>query len=513
MSRLTLKITAALCSLLLLLTAACNNPETSSQTVSGILNTEYTREKILSQTVAGDRDYFVATQLWATEFVRRNYQSYTPSDVTAVFVSGFAMDENELADFAVGAQIYDVTFTSKKSIDSLPQNTDGSYTLRLQAVYYVDQEGRCVLSGFAYEDALIADGRQLYEFLKADSRLTMQPYPYPVADECVQAYNLSQVMEQRGQQKLSQLYCIGENRFLFLSCDKNAPAGTVDVNFFDLSTGENFADNEAMHLTGVSGYYFLDMTGGEIKVCYNYAEGGAYYCNTFAHDGTVRGKFQPYHSDDDTAVHAVGDSQILNENGSLYLLDDDGERTLLLEGKPGLSEDSTVYRFCGQAGEEAFLFVCFGYEWVEHWGVYDLNTRSVTKGLGHEHPLGTYHGKVYLQYSDGPEFALRTVSLDNLTASPQDIVSSTSEEHYMIYDFSPDGNYLAYGIEEEHEVRVKVLDLRTDTAVSEFLVKYAVGFSELAFGDDDTLHLLTAGHALYDEYLFTYTVPQTTAEE
>ena len=79
----------------------------------------------------------------------------------------------------------------------------------------------------------------------------------------------------------------------------------------------------------------------------------------------------------------MGSETVTERDGSLYL----GEKVLLAGG--GTYEDAIGYRFRKALDDHRFAYDCWGYEWLDHSGIYDL-------AAGEDHPLGEAASGIYL---------------------------------------------------------------------------------------------------------------------
>lgn len=503
--------TIALLAAALLLTAAlfaagCKAPSPSSSAASGVINTEFIRDKIVADNITAVGSAFQQTQLWACEFIEKNYAAYTPDAVSAKFISGFSLDPADIADTGVGAMIYEVSFNTQKAVAELTKLTDGGYTVTLQVVYTSPDGSSLTLSGFTYGDDVITTARELHEYLKGDSRIAVREYPVPAVSEGVTSVNITELLTQNGLQLLSEVYPVGEDRIVFLSKAKNAENGTVDVNFYDLAQKKSFADNEAMHLSGVSTYY-LEFSGDSVTVVYNYAESGALYANSFAADGTLKGKMLPK---EETVKHYLSaDSTvcILSENGSLYSLNETtGEKTLLLASNGEANEKANGYIFSAAVDVDTFLYTEFGYEWVNSCGLYDMKTGKAVKIADSASIAGYYNDYIYFYAGEYEQTGRRRVALKQPDGAAETLV----ENGVSGCAFSPDGKYFAYFSEQGDvsypEAKVTVLDLTTGQIAAVPTVKYVTDVSSVRFTDENTLVIGSVRNAIFDQYLYTFRV-------
>lgn len=305
---------------------------------------------------------FVQTGNWAREYAALEH----PGSVCEVsYLSGYALPDAMTRDeLSGGVSLWAVDITAP----------DGTQTEeRVQILYFTETAetglNQCI-SGLLTGEDILTTRPEAYAYLALDPRFSarMQTLPDITPPEGVQPVEF---LEETG--ALDQQFYPLTDTVAAVLCRYPHRDGTGDrLAIYDMAARQTL---ETHQLEGQ--WDFAGLRAGELLLEQSYAMGEGRQTATVTFDGTQTNMETRFLADDE---QPVGDYVLSWRDGSVYL----GEEVLLQgtteaeEGGDGEEEpmSTALYNFHQALDDHRFLYSVAGWEWIEHYGVYDLETRE-----------------------------------------------------------------------------------------------------------------------------------------
>lgn len=305
---------------------------------------------------------FVQTGDWAREYAALEY----PGSTCAVsYLSGYALpDAMTRDDLSGGVSLWQTEITAP----------DGTKTEeRVQILYFTETadgiQTQC-LSGLLTGEDILPTRPEAYTYLALDTRFAarMQTLPDITPPEGVQPLEFRAEADSLDQQ----FYPLTDTVAAVLCRNSHREASDDRLVIFDL------AAQQVLETHTLEGQWdFAGLRTGELTLEQFYAVGEGRQTMTVTFDGTQTHMETQFLADDE---QRVGEYLLSWRDGSIYL----GEE-VLLQGIPEPEEGEeweddptamTLYNFHQALDDHRFLYSKAGWEWIEHYGVYDLETRE-----------------------------------------------------------------------------------------------------------------------------------------
>lgn len=448
--------------LLLTLCACSRTPEELPPEETPSVESELPREGILSDVgqaetlqeyydrtaIIGRNEWmegsFTQTEGWAREYAALEYPGGT---VTVAYNSGYVLpDAMTRDDLSGGVALWDITV----------QWADQPTVWETVQVFYFTETAdgtlRQCFSGLLTGEHILNSKPEAYAYLALDTRFAarMQPLPDLEAPEGAQALELDFMVEGVPSQD-SQVWMLTESVAVILSRYREGelPQGEYDLTAYDLDTGE--IEWYLRDLEGIWSYDSLQKGVLTLRQYVQDGEGGI--LKVWMEEGRPQwGRFDAQAD----SHYTVGEYTLTWQDGSILL----GEEVLLAGSTEEELENEmemSLYNFHQALDDHRFLFSKAGWEWIDYYGVYDLETR-------------TAHALV----SDRQdwEFGVLQVSADGTKALAGHgaygywgltlVDLNTLEQRVIPTEYDSEQNTVAQVMANEDLSRVAVLDENTD---------------------------------------------------
>ncbi len=314
---------------------------------------------------------FVQTGDWAREYAALEY----PGSTCAVsYLSGYVLPEAITRDdLSGGVSLWQAEITAP----------DGAKTeTQVQILYFTETadggQTQC-LSGLLTGEDILPTRPEAYAYLALDTRFAarMQTLPDITPPEGVQPLEFREESGALDQQ----FYPLTDTVAAVLCHNSHREASDDRLVIFDLAAQQML---ETHTLEGQ--WDFAGLRTGELTLEQFYAVGEGRQTMTVTFDGTQTHMETRFLADDQ---QRVGEYLLSWRDGSIYL----GEE-VLLQGIPEPEEGEeweedptamTLYNFHQALDGHRFLYSKAGWEWIEHYGVYDLETQTAHVLAGSAH--------------------------------------------------------------------------------------------------------------------------------
>ncbi len=311
----------------------------------------YDRTAIIARNewVEGD---FAASRTWAEEYARLKHPD-RQAEIT--FAGGYSMPRGLFRDeLGAGYSLWDIALTDTEG---------GAETVQVQILHFgetADHVYRQCLSGLLTGEDMLTDRPQTYDYLMLDTRFAsrMQPLPEVPLPEKARVLELSR-QENGGTEST----CLLSPRYLAVFAQV-IREGKTGLRVLDLDTGETVVSWEK------EGYWYqADSADGELLLRNSgYREDGLTdYVRLRLEDGLPVLREEALEEE----RWMVGDTTVTHWENGLWA----GDR-LLLQGNLGEEDatETTNYGVLAVLDDHRFLYGCYGWEWMEYYGVFDLQT-------------------------------------------------------------------------------------------------------------------------------------------
>ncbi len=418
------------------------------------------------------------TDVWALEYAALNYKECT---ARAEFDSGYSAPDGLFSDSSLsgGVVLWRLILTQP----------DGTSSEERVQTFFFAENGTICLSGLLAGQNILADREAGYAYLALDPRFAqrMQAVPTPDEPEETVAVELSRLC---GGENRQDAYPLSETRAALVQAEKRVVlydfVSAAPVQESELGAGWQVEHFDAGLLT----LTLRDETGMTVLRRMTVTPEGIAATNV---DGQ------------EEESYPVGADRITERDGSLCLGDE-----VLLEGG-GTFEDAVGYRFRFALDDHRFSYDCWGYEWLEHSGIYDLSSRT-------DLPLGgTLSGAYLLGVSEDGNTAL-TCKMEDLgycydyalldlptgERRPLALAPNTLEEGADIYPaVNPSLSRLCLWGEDDSGCTVTVYDTATEKVLFSWTVSHdAASVSGVTLTGDGTLYVSMHRYSTGGEWLY-----------
>lgn len=295
-----------------------------------------------------------ATEVWVREYAVLRYPDQA-ADV--LFETGYTAPESMFADQLSGGSCL---WTLRLSDASGEERTEA-----VQILFFAE-DGRACLTGLLTGEKMLDSRRAGYDYLALDPRFSarMLAVSAPEEPEESAAVELAALC---GGDNRQDAYPLTETCAALVQAERRVVVYdfTQEKILQDMELGDGWRAERVEDGTLI--LLCWDESGQVTREMAVSAEGSAIHP---VDTGDLR--------------YSVGDTVISQRQGSLWK-----GGTPLLEGRDGADEEATAYRFARALDDHRFLYHYWGYEWLEHSGIYDL-------AAGQDHPLP----------DDGPNYIL-----------------------------------------------------------------------------------------------------------
>ncbi len=354
---------------------------------------------------------FIETRTWAEEYAALEYPDHT-CEIT--FAGGFSAPEAMFRDgLQAGATLWELALTAPDG---------GQFADQVQVLHFGDKidgvSSRC-LSGLLTGEDILHSRPQAYAYLALDTRFAarMQPLPEVIPPENTLTVELDWLEG-----------ASFENTWLLddrhLAVDSRHEGEITLVQVVDLETMEILSSWEK------EGYWYqTEETPGVLTLRSSRSndDGLVAHMAVRINEGRPQLTENAVYED----MWQVGSTVVSCVNGSLVAGDQ-----VLLRGVMDEDEvlDSTSYRIEAVLDDHRFFYCCVGYEWIEGYGIYDLETHTATP-MVLDDPfadclvVGPFVGdKALAFYCPGPAFGFSLLDLNTLTLEPLPVGHKTADE-------------------------------------------------------------------------------------
>ncbi len=211
-----------------------------------------------------------------------------------------------------------------------------------------------------------------------------------------------------------------------------------------------------------------------------------------------------------------GDNYIVERDGSLYLLNQKSKvEKLIIKGKRTNGEDATSNEFYKAISDTQFIYIEYGYEWTDFWGIFDIQTMKnyPMKGAS-KNPLAVKDNFVYSigdalygEYTGDFNLSKTDIShiLSNTSGDPASkttkLLTSVPDsllEQMCGYSMSPDAKkfVILTRVEGSHIVTVYVYSVGTGEQLKKIEIKEEDQYSA-QFVANDLLYMYRPDKELY----------------
>ena len=364
---------------------------------------------------------FIQTENWAREYAALEYPGGT---VTVEYNSGYALpDAMTRDDLSGGVALWDVTV----------QWPDQPTVWETVQVFYFTESGengqKQCFSGLLTGEELLKTKPEAYAYLALDTRFAsrMQALPQLEAPAGAQTQELNFFAGGIDPQDC-QVWMLTPADAIILSRYKEGelPAGNYTLTAYNLDTG--VVDWELADLEDIWNYDSLEK--GVLTLRQFLRQGEGRILRVWMEEG--RPQWGLFDAPEEGSRYTVGDYELIWQDGSILL----GEEVLLAgsmgqepEGENPDETEMALYNFHQALDDSRFLFSKAGWEWIEYYGVYDLETRQAhvlsgsTQAWDYEivqisadgsRALAWSRESNWLELVDLSNYTARTVSLPSL---------------------------------------------------------------------------------------------------
>ena len=427
---------------------------------------------------------FTQTENWAREYGALEYPDGT---VTVEYNTGYALpDAMTKDDLSGGVALWDLTV----------QWPDQPTVWETVQVFYFTEttdsgEKQC-FSGLLTGEAMLNSKPQAYAYLALDTRFAgrMQTLPNLTAPEGAQVLELD--FFEAGNPQDCQVWMLTPSDAIIFSRYKEGelPVGNYTLTAYNLDTG--VVDWELRDLEGIWNYDSLE--NGVLTLRQFLRQGEGRVLRVWMEESRPQWGF--FDAPLEETLFTVGDYILTWQDGSILL----GEE-MLLAGSVGEETEDLVelslYNFHQALDDHRFLFSKAGWEWIEYYGVYDLDTReayplvSERQGWGFAVLQVSEDGsKALAGYTDGGYWNLALADLNDLTL--RKVIPAHSEEENAAMYLVTNGDLSRVAVLAEGEKDITQVRLYDTLSGKELFhwdipAQLVAGNPELQLVGDDTL--------------------------
>lgn len=427
---------------------------------------------------------FTQTQSWALEYAMLEYPG---GAVTVEYNSGYALpDAMTRDDLSGGVALWDVTvqWADQPTVEE-----------PVQVFYFTETADgtlRQCFSGLLTGEDILNSKPEAYAYLALDTRFAsrMQVLPDLEVPEGAQVLELNFFEEAPAPQD-TQVWMLNETVAVMLSRFREGELdqGEYLVTAYDLDTGETYWDRRDLEEI----WSFDSLQNGVLTLRQYTDAGDGDILKVWMEEGQPQwGRFDA----EAETRYRVGNNTLTWQDGSILL----GEEVLLSGSTQEDLEAETemvLYNFHQALDDHRFLFSKAGWEWIDYYGVYDLDTRTA-HALISDRQAGEF--QVLQVSADGTRalaghgaygyWGLCTVDLNTLEQQPIP-TEYDSEEHTAQQVLANDELSRMAVLEETQEgaFKLRVYDAAAGTELFRWEVPSALvaGVPRLQLVGEDTL--------------------------
>lgn len=365
--------------------------ESEEFTGEWLVNTEYTREKVIAGQFTAENNG--GAKDFAYNFVKENLEPFGVTEINVGDLSILTHLNIDSGIFYKDAGVYLAEYPIRfKTVSEVPELKNQIFLpgeqkfeclIWLQVVLKQNPEN-CLLLGFVTnQDERISAYTQLYEFLCEDLSYDKTFYTPPKTFESPDAVSVSKIL---GHRKISDAVTLdnGNIAMLLYEIDESDPVSKVQyyLKIFepDFKTAVNVVRLWKEHAdVGLE-----RLSSGNILVWqtqYIVADDGTANTTYVERRFDLNGKELSSVVKSGDYSYLSDKAYILQDQGCLYLVRNNGEFKLLLAGIVGddpYGMDSWGYAFNKRIDDTHFAYSYGGYESSEGKGVYDIETGKTT---------------------------------------------------------------------------------------------------------------------------------------
>ncbi len=368
--------------------------ESEEFTGSWVVNTEYTREKVIAGQFTAETNEDGARD-FAEDFIRANLAPFGVSEISVGDFDFFMRMNIDSGIFYRDAGIYlaeyPVNFKTVSEVPGLANQTYSTDELKFKCLIWIqvvlkqEPRGNCLLLGFVTnQDERISTYVQLYHFLCEDLSYDSSFYTAPKTFESPDTVSVSKIL---GYRKISDAVTLenGNIAMLLYEIDESDPVSKVQyyLKIFepDFKTAVNvvrlWKEHAAAGLERLSnGNILVWQTQSVVE------DDGTENITYFERRFDVSGKeLSSVERSGNFSYLSDGTYILQDADGSLYLVRDNGEFSLLMAGIAGddpYGMDSFGYSVKARIDDTRFAYSYGGYESSEVKGVCDIETGKTT---------------------------------------------------------------------------------------------------------------------------------------
>ena len=277
----------------------------------------------------------LSTEVWAREYAALHYSNRA---VDAVFENGWVAPPGMFVDRLGGGCCLWTLELSEAS---------GEIRKEQVQIFFFEEEGRACLTGLLTGESMLKTRQEGYDYLALDPRFSARIQAVPTPD----------MPGESAAVELAAL-CGGDNRQdaypLTETCAALVQAERRAVVY-------DFAQEKILQDVELGDGWRTERMEGEALILLCWDDDRAVKEMSVSAEGVSS---RPIDAED--LRYTVGEAAITQREGSLWR-----GGTVLLQGG-GEGEDAKSYRFDRALDDHRFLYHYWGYEWLEHSGIYDL---------------------------------------------------------------------------------------------------------------------------------------------
>ncbi len=428
---------------------------------------------------------FIQTENWAREYAALEYPGGT---VTVEYNHGYVLpDAMTKDDLSGGAALWDVTV----------QWADQPTVWETVQVFYFTEstengQKQC-FSGLLTGEDILTSKPEAYAYLALDTRFAgrMQTLPDLTAPEGAQALELNIFADGIHPQDC-QVWMLTSADAIILSRYKEGelPMGNYTLTAYNLNTG--VIDWDLRDLEGIWNYDSLQ--NGVLTLRQFLRQGEGRVLRVWMEEDRPQWGF--FDAPLEETLFTVGDYILTWQDGSILLEDE-----VLLAGGYGEEEEDllemAMYNFHQALDDHRFLFSKAGWEWIEYYGVYDLETRQAHLLLSDQQGWGFAvlqvsedGGKALAGCTEGGYWNLTLADLNDLTM--RKVLPVYREEENAAMQVVTNGDLSRVAVLEEGEnntTAVRLYDTLSGTELFRWDIpaQLVAGHPELQLVGEDTL--------------------------
>ena len=431
---------------------------------------------------------FTRTEDWAREYAALEYPGRS---VSVQYDNGYALPDAMTKDHLSGG------VALWKVIDQ--QADPASAGKAIQIFYFTDMSDgvqKQYLSGLLSGEQVLDSKPEAYAYLALDTRFAarMQTLPDLTAPENATVQELN-FFEDAAHPRQSQVWMLNPSVAVILSSyrENTLEQGNYLLTAYNLDTG--VTDWTIRDLDGI--WNFDNREEGVLTFRQYLREGDGETIQVWMEDDQPC--WDRFTVQESTAYYSVGGYQLTWQDGSILL----GEEVLLAATVEEEEQENEVelalYNFHQPLGDHRFLFSKAGWEWIDYYGVYDLETRQAHPLVSDQQAWGFAILQVNREATmalaactEGGYWNLTMIDLENFTMEP--VVPALAEQEdrgdmVMVNDALSRIAVLKSDMENGGQEQIRVYDTATGSELFAWDVPdgLVAGDCQLQLVGEDTL--------------------------